>query len=136
MMAGPPSRPHRGHTSPPEVPVPCPRRVQVGPGPNRAVGPWHRCLEQDRALPARGHGGGRCCPEPWGAVRGAPPARGAASSEPQFPGSSSISDGPSMAVCANQAVLGKESQRWVPGMGSPARRTIMQMGSLGRAEPF
>lgn len=53
-------------------------------------------------------------------MRGAGSPRGAASPEPKFPWSSSSSDGPSMAVSAEQAILGKESQCKVPGMWQPS----------------
>lgn len=75
MMAGPPPWPHRGHTSPPEVPA-----LPQGGGGGAGAEPSRGSLVslygagQGFAQPS-GHGRGDAAQTPLG-VKGAPPARG------------------------------------------------------------
>lgn len=54
MMAGPPPQLHQGHTAPAELPA-LPQAGGAAAG--AQTQPWHRCPQQDRAVPSQGHGG-------------------------------------------------------------------------------
>lgn len=121
MMAGPPPRPHRGHTSPPEVPA-----LPQGGGGGAGAEPSRGSLVslygagQGFAQPS-GHGRGDAAQTPLG-VKGAPPARGtgcprgAARSEPQFPVSHPAATTLPWHCLQNGPSLGRKSQCKAPGM--------------------